>query len=37
MNSVDQGDGYFIQTSSSSALIDIFDDIAQSLPVAIVE
>ena len=37
MNSVDQGDGYFIQTNSSSALVDIFGDIAESLPVAIVE
>lgn len=37
MDNVDQGDGYYINTNSSSALIDIFNDIAESLPVAIVE
>jgi Flp pilus assembly protein TadG len=37
MNSVDQGDGYFIRTSSSSALSGIFEDIAESLPIAVVE
>ena len=37
MDNVDQGDGYYLNTNSSSALIDIFNDIAESLPVAIVE
>jgi hypothetical protein len=35
-NSV-QGQGYFINTTSSAALIPIFEDIANSLPMAIVE
>jgi Flp pilus assembly protein TadG len=37
MTSVDQGDGYFIRTSSSSALSGIFEDIAESLPIAVVQ
>jgi hypothetical protein len=37
LDSVAQGDGYYVKTSSSSALTSIFDDVAESLPVAIVE
>ncbi len=37
MHDMVRGDGYFQLTSSSSALIDIFEDIALSMPVAIVE
>lgn len=37
MESVPQGDGYFTYTNTASDLEDIFEDIAQSLPMAIVE
>lgn len=37
MNNVIQGDGYFVQTSSSNALAGIFEDIAEGLPVAVVQ
>ncbi|MEZ4234590.1 MAG: TadG family pilus assembly protein [Myxococcota bacterium] len=37
LNDVVQGDGYFTRTSSSSALVAIFEDVAESLPVAIVQ
>ena len=32
-----QGDGYFIKTTSSAELTPIFSDIAESLPVTLVE
>lgn len=32
-----QGDGYYVRTSSSAALVTIFEDIASSLPIAVVE
>lgn len=32
-----QGDGYFVRTNNSNELINIFEEIARSLPVAIVE
>ncbi|MEN0060738.1 MAG: vWA domain-containing protein [Myxococcota bacterium] len=34
---VAQGDGYFIRATNSSELVDIFTDIAESLPIALVE
>ncbi len=37
MESMVQGDGYFTLTSDSSALVDIFEGVANSLPLAIVE
>lgn len=37
LKSAVHGDGYYTLTKSSSALIDIFADVAESLPVAIVE
>jgi hypothetical protein len=37
MTGVVQGDGYYVKTSSASALVPIFQDIAESLPVALVK
>ncbi len=37
MEDMVQGDGYFTLTSDSTALVDIFEGIANSLPLAIVE
>jgi hypothetical protein len=37
MRSMAQGQGYFIRTDNSSALVPIFRDIANSLPLALVE
>ncbi len=37
MEDMVQGYGYYANTSDSSELVDIFEDIAQSLPIAIVE
>ncbi len=37
MESMTQGDGYYVNTSDSAALVDIFEDIAESLPLALVE
>lgn len=36
MNNVKQGDGYYVRTTSNKALVPIFEDIAESLPLAIV-
>lgn len=37
MADMPQGDGYFVQTNDSVALVDIFETIAASLPLALVE
>lgn len=37
MRSVPQGDGYYIRTGNPAELVDIFEEISQSLPLAIVE
>jgi hypothetical protein len=37
LNQVVQGDGYFTRTSSSAALVPIFEDVAESLPATIVQ
>lgn len=37
MENMTQGDGYYVNTTDSSALVDIFENIAESLPLAIVE
>lgn len=37
MQDMAKGDGYYVNTTSSSAIVDIFSDIAESLPLAVVE
>lgn len=37
LEGVAQGDGYFVQTSNAADLVPIFTDIAESLPLAIVQ
>lgn len=37
MNAVAKGDGYYLQTNAANALVPIFEDIAESLPMAIVQ
>ena len=37
MENMTQGDGYYVNTSDSETLVDIFEDIAESLPLALVE
>jgi Flp pilus assembly protein TadG len=37
MQNMAKGDGYYVNTTSSSVIVDIFTDIAESLPLAVVE
>lgn len=37
MHDMAQGDGYFVRTNDSNALVGIFEDIANALPLAVVE
>ncbi len=37
MEAMAQGDGYFVRTNDSAVLIDLFQEIADSLPLAVVE